>query len=106
MDSVKLHRIPWVAPELLEESEALELESDKWSFGTTLWEVFNGGKVPLQGFDPQQVEQQKSTSLYRISAILVLRYQSTKSHWSLMQFCRNCNSTRTATSSPPQSGQN
>ncbi|XP_012694888.1 tyrosine-protein kinase JAK2 [Clupea harengus] len=51
---VKLHRIPWVAPELLEESEALELESDKWSFGTTLWEVFNGGKVPLQGFDPQQ----------------------------------------------------
>ncbi|KAL2090326.1 hypothetical protein ACEWY4_015014 [Coilia grayii] len=50
----KLDKIPWVAPELLVESEVLELESDKWSFGATLWETFSGGKVPLQGFDPQQ----------------------------------------------------
>ncbi|XP_062411803.1 tyrosine-protein kinase JAK2 isoform X2 [Sardina pilchardus] len=50
----KLGRIPWVAPELLAGLDSLELESDKWSFGTTLWEVFNGGKVPLQGFDPHQ----------------------------------------------------
>ncbi|XP_036376687.1 tyrosine-protein kinase JAK2 [Megalops cyprinoides] len=50
---VLLDRIPWVAPEVLEAPESLELECDKWSFGTTLWEIFNGGKAPLQGLEPQ-----------------------------------------------------
>ncbi|XP_041694645.1 tyrosine-protein kinase JAK2-like [Coregonus clupeaformis] len=48
---VVLDRIPWVAPEVLEAPERLELECDKWSFGATLWEIFNGGKAPLQGLD-------------------------------------------------------
>uniref|UniRef100_A0A6Q2ZI16 Tyrosine-protein kinase n=1 Tax=Esox lucius TaxID=8010 RepID=A0A6Q2ZI16_ESOLU len=48
---VVLDRIPWVAPEVLETPERLELECDKWSFGATLWEIFNGGQAPLQGFD-------------------------------------------------------
>ncbi|MBN3302960.1 JAK2 kinase, partial [Amia calva] len=51
---VMLDRIPWVAPEGLDFPENPGLESDKWSFGTTLWEIFNGGKVPLHGQDPQQ----------------------------------------------------
>ncbi|KAJ8408317.1 hypothetical protein AAFF_G00257310 [Aldrovandia affinis] len=51
---VLLDRIPWVAPELVEAPESLELGCDKWSFGTTLWEIYNGGKAPLQGQDPQQ----------------------------------------------------
>ncbi|MFT7819168.1 tyrosine-protein kinase JAK2-like [Arapaima gigas] len=51
---VVLDRIPWVAPELLVAPEALGVECDKWSFGTTLWEIFNDGKSPLQGQDPQQ----------------------------------------------------
>uniref|UniRef100_A0A8C8IJS6 Tyrosine-protein kinase n=1 Tax=Oncorhynchus tshawytscha TaxID=74940 RepID=A0A8C8IJS6_ONCTS len=46
-----LDRIPWVAPEVLEAPERLELECDKWSFGATLWELFNGGQAPLQGLD-------------------------------------------------------
>uniref|UniRef100_A0A4W5R648 Tyrosine-protein kinase n=1 Tax=Hucho hucho TaxID=62062 RepID=A0A4W5R648_9TELE len=46
-----LDRIPWVAPEVLEAPERLELECDKWSFGATLWEIFNGGQAPLQGLD-------------------------------------------------------
>uniref|UniRef100_A0A8C8IED8 Tyrosine-protein kinase n=1 Tax=Oncorhynchus tshawytscha TaxID=74940 RepID=A0A8C8IED8_ONCTS len=48
---VVLDRIPWVAPEVLEAPERLELECDKWSFGATLWELFNGGQAPLQGLD-------------------------------------------------------
>ncbi|XP_062855524.1 tyrosine-protein kinase JAK2 [Trichomycterus rosablanca] len=50
---VVLDRIPWVAPEVLENLE-LGQQSDKWSFGTTLWEIFNGGEVPLQRLDPKQ----------------------------------------------------
>uniref|UniRef100_A0A8C2CGR9 Tyrosine-protein kinase n=1 Tax=Cyprinus carpio TaxID=7962 RepID=A0A8C2CGR9_CYPCA len=38
-----LDRIPWVAPEVLDTLE-IELECDKWSFGTTLWEIFNNGE--------------------------------------------------------------
>uniref|UniRef100_A0AAY4DKI5 Tyrosine-protein kinase n=1 Tax=Denticeps clupeoides TaxID=299321 RepID=A0AAY4DKI5_9TELE len=51
---VLMDRIPWVAPEVLEDPEHLELDVDKWSFGTTLWEIFSGGKVPLQGLDLHQ----------------------------------------------------
>ncbi|XP_067085736.1 tyrosine-protein kinase JAK2 [Osmerus mordax] len=48
---VILDRIPWLAPELVETPERPELECDKWSFGTTLWEIFNCGETPLQGWD-------------------------------------------------------
>ncbi|KAL1023266.1 hypothetical protein UPYG_G00038470 [Umbra pygmaea] len=48
---VMLDRIPWVAPEVLHVPERMELECDKWSFGATLWEIFNGGKAPLHGLD-------------------------------------------------------
>ncbi|XP_051790937.1 tyrosine-protein kinase JAK2 [Erpetoichthys calabaricus] len=44
-------RIPWVAPELVECPALPVLESDKWSFGATLWEIFNSGEVPLLGRD-------------------------------------------------------
>ncbi|ROI46629.1 Tyrosine-protein kinase JAK2 [Anabarilius grahami] len=53
---VVLDRIPWVAPEVLDTLE-IEVECDKWSFGTTLWEIFNGGEAPLQGLDLIQKEQ-------------------------------------------------
>uniref|UniRef100_A0A8C1K577 Tyrosine-protein kinase n=1 Tax=Cyprinus carpio TaxID=7962 RepID=A0A8C1K577_CYPCA len=53
---VVLDRIPWVAPEVLDTLE-IELECDKWSFGTTLWEIFNNGEAPLQGQDLIQKQQ-------------------------------------------------
>uniref|UniRef100_A0A672P6X1 Tyrosine-protein kinase n=1 Tax=Sinocyclocheilus grahami TaxID=75366 RepID=A0A672P6X1_SINGR len=53
---VVLDRIPWVAPEVLDTLE-IELECDKWSFGTTLWEIFNNGEAPLQGLDLIQKQQ-------------------------------------------------
>ncbi|XP_053178759.1 tyrosine-protein kinase JAK2 [Scomber japonicus] len=48
---VILDRIPWVAPEVLEAPDNLTLESDKWSFGATVWEIFNSGNAPLRGWD-------------------------------------------------------
>uniref|UniRef100_A0A8C9WZS6 Tyrosine-protein kinase n=1 Tax=Sander lucioperca TaxID=283035 RepID=A0A8C9WZS6_SANLU len=51
---VILDRIPWVAPEVLESPDNLTLECDKWSFGATLWEIFNSGEPPLRGWDLDQ----------------------------------------------------
>ncbi|XP_060088521.1 tyrosine-protein kinase JAK3 [Heteronotia binoei] len=47
-----MDRIPWVAPECLEDPKNLTLESDKWSFGATVWEIFNGGIMPMTAIDP------------------------------------------------------
>nr|XP_020452292.1 tyrosine-protein kinase JAK2-like [Monopterus albus] len=54
---VILDRIPWVAPEVLEDPDNLTLQCDKWSFGATLWEIFNNGNTPLQGWDLGQKRQ-------------------------------------------------
>uniref|UniRef100_A0A8D2E1Q0 Tyrosine-protein kinase n=1 Tax=Sciurus vulgaris TaxID=55149 RepID=A0A8D2E1Q0_SCIVU len=45
-------RIPWVAPECLQETQTLGLEADKWGFGATVWEVFSGVPMPLSTLDP------------------------------------------------------
>ncbi|XP_078412206.1 tyrosine-protein kinase JAK2-like [Cetorhinus maximus] len=49
---VRIDRIPWAAPECIDEPNHLALESDKWSFGTTLWEIFSGGDLPLYSMEP------------------------------------------------------
>ncbi|KAM9796670.1 tyrosine-protein kinase JAK2 isoform X1 [Syngnathus typhle] len=54
---VILDRIPWVAPEVLEAPDKLTLECDKWSFGATVWEIFNNGNAPLQDWDLEQKQQ-------------------------------------------------
>uniref|UniRef100_A0A7N6B838 Tyrosine-protein kinase n=1 Tax=Anabas testudineus TaxID=64144 RepID=A0A7N6B838_ANATE len=43
--------IPWVSPECIEDSGNLSLAADKWSFGTTLWEICSGGEKPLATLD-------------------------------------------------------
>ncbi|XP_004646923.1 tyrosine-protein kinase JAK3 isoform X2 [Octodon degus] len=45
-------RIPWVAPECLDEARTLGLEADKWGFGATVWEVFSGAPMPTRALDP------------------------------------------------------
>uniref|UniRef100_A0A3P8WN14 Tyrosine-protein kinase n=1 Tax=Cynoglossus semilaevis TaxID=244447 RepID=A0A3P8WN14_CYNSE len=50
-EEVIVDRIPWVAPEILEKPESMTLDSDKWSFGATVWEIFNNGEAPLRGWD-------------------------------------------------------
>ncbi|XP_042335571.1 tyrosine-protein kinase JAK3 isoform X2 [Sceloporus undulatus] len=50
---VLMDRIPWVAPECVWDPKSLVPESDKWSFGATLWEIFNGGNMPIAALDPK-----------------------------------------------------
>ncbi|KAH0625995.1 hypothetical protein JD844_034394 [Phrynosoma platyrhinos] len=50
---VLISRIPWVAPECVWDPKSLAPESDKWSFGATLWEIFNGGNMPISVMDPK-----------------------------------------------------
>ncbi|XP_014836009.1 PREDICTED: tyrosine-protein kinase JAK3 isoform X2 [Poecilia mexicana] len=53
-NDVILDRIPWVAPEVLDAPDSLTLECDKWSFGATVWEIFNDGNSPLRGWNLDQ----------------------------------------------------
>ncbi|CAM5135734.1 unnamed protein product [Eretmochelys imbricata] len=43
-----VERIPWIAPECVEDSKNLSVAADKWSFGTTLWEICYNGEAPLK----------------------------------------------------------
>ncbi|KAM4708941.1 tyrosine-protein kinase JAK3 [Discoglossus pictus] len=49
---MRVDRIPWLSPECVLDPSNLSLESDRWSFGVTLWQIFNGGNVPLSAEDP------------------------------------------------------
>ncbi|XP_053149934.1 tyrosine-protein kinase JAK2 isoform X2 [Hemicordylus capensis] len=51
---ILLERIPWVPPECIENPKQLSLATDKWSFGTTLWEICSGGDKPLSALDSQR----------------------------------------------------
>ncbi|KAJ8006058.1 hypothetical protein DPEC_G00124320 [Dallia pectoralis] len=48
---ILVERIPWVCPECIEDPANLSLAADKWSFGTTLWEICSGGEKPLATYD-------------------------------------------------------
>uniref|UniRef100_A0A8C1LKE7 Tyrosine-protein kinase JAK2 n=1 Tax=Cyprinus carpio TaxID=7962 RepID=A0A8C1LKE7_CYPCA len=48
---ILVERIPWVPPECILDPKSLSLASDKWSFGTTLWEICSGGEKPLASMD-------------------------------------------------------
>ncbi|KAJ8401952.1 hypothetical protein AAFF_G00375330 [Aldrovandia affinis] len=39
---ILIERIPWVPPECIEDPKKLSLMTDKWGFGTTLWEICSG----------------------------------------------------------------
>lgn len=53
--SVLVERIPWVPPECIEKPQNLSLATDKWGFGTTLWEICSGGDKPLSTLDCSKV---------------------------------------------------
>uniref|UniRef100_A0A672LI24 Tyrosine-protein kinase JAK1 n=1 Tax=Sinocyclocheilus grahami TaxID=75366 RepID=A0A672LI24_SINGR len=41
-------RIPWIAPECVQDTTNLSIAADKWGFGTTLWEICYNGEIPLK----------------------------------------------------------
>lgn len=53
--AVLADRIPWVAPECLQEAQTLGVEADKWGFGATTWEVFSGGPAHITSLEPAKV---------------------------------------------------
>lgn len=53
--TVLVERIPWVPPECVTDPANLSLAADKWSFGTTLWEICSGGEKPLALLDSTKV---------------------------------------------------
>jgi len=55
LQSVLVERIPWAPPEYIKEPVKLSLAADKWSFGTTLWEICSGGEKPLASLDNSKV---------------------------------------------------
>ncbi|XP_062849853.1 tyrosine-protein kinase JAK1-like [Trichomycterus rosablanca] len=50
-------RIPWIAPECVNNPKAQSVAVDKWGFGTTLWEICYNGEAPLR--DKKRTEKER-----------------------------------------------
>lgn len=61
-----IDRIPWIAPECVNNSKSLSIAADKWGFGTTLWEICYNGELPLR--DKKLSEKER---FYEVRGILV-----------------------------------
>lgn len=48
-------------PECIEDPQNLSLATDRWGFGTTLWEICSGGDKPLSTLDCSKVTETKDT---------------------------------------------
>lgn len=74
--AVLVERIPWVPPECIENPQNLSLATDKWSFGTTLWEICSGGDKPLSTLDCSKVQKTKDALIHFVKYLrtLVLRH--------------------------------
>lgn len=102
--SVLVDRIPWVPPECIENPQNLSLATDRWGFGTTLWEICSGGDKPLSTLDCSKVTETKDTldvfqALYESNLLKVqgevkmndASFVRKDGFWGL---CRGCNKMR------------
>ncbi|MBN3302191.1 JAK1 kinase, partial [Amia calva] len=78
-----VERIPWIAPECVANTSNLSVAADKWSFGTTLWEICYDGEVPLK--DMKLTEQKERF----YSAQCTLATPDCKELADLMKQCMN-----------------
>src|SRR5580693_204152 len=46
--------IKWTAPEVLNQSSPVTSKSDVWSYGVTLWELFNYGRYPYESLSNKE----------------------------------------------------
>ncbi|XP_062454376.1 non-receptor tyrosine-protein kinase TYK2 [Rhea pennata] len=53
----RVDRIPWIAPECVQDVGNLSTAADKWSFGTTLLEICFDADVPLKERTPSEKER-------------------------------------------------
>ncbi|NXK56232.1 TYK2 kinase, partial [Chauna torquata] len=53
----RVDRIPWIAPECVQDMANLSTAADKWSFGTTLLEICFDADVPLKERTPSEKER-------------------------------------------------
>ncbi|XP_037743808.1 non-receptor tyrosine-protein kinase TYK2 [Chelonia mydas] len=53
----RVDRIPWIAPECVQDVSSLSTAADKWSFGTTLLEICFDADVPLKERTPSEKER-------------------------------------------------
>ena len=70
-----IERIPWIAPECVEDSKNLSVAADKWSFGTTLWEICYNGEIPL-----------KDKTLIEVSSVFRMRWARSQMPTGLAQW--------------------
>ncbi|XP_061193766.1 tyrosine-protein kinase TXK-like [Saccostrea echinata] len=47
--------IQWFAPESLAEMNTYSTESDVWSFGVTVWEIFSLGDLPYINYNNMEI---------------------------------------------------
>ncbi|XP_048097869.1 tyrosine-protein kinase JAK1-like [Alosa alosa] len=78
----RLDRIPWIAPEYMENHKVVSIAADKWGFGVTLWEICHNGERPLK--DKKRIEKER---FYTAKGKLVSKQVSQLA--SLMTECMN-----------------
>ncbi len=59
--------IKWMAPESLT-YRIFSSQSDVWSFGIVLWEIFSLARTPYPGLDPDESFQKKLEQGYRMES--------------------------------------
>ncbi|XP_063687838.1 uncharacterized protein LOC134821098 [Bolinopsis microptera] len=66
-DKYALNAIPrWMAPEVFV-TKTLTKQADVWSFGVTMWELFNCGAIPYNHLTVDEVVNQTRTGQYKLT---------------------------------------